>query len=60
MLGPEDIRKSQCCLFPQGANNLVYKCIERILEETLGKEESGTSRPSKRARNIIELENVSL
>lgn len=58
VLGPGGTKKSRLCLFPQGANNVVHKCVERILEETWGKEESGTSRRSKRTRNVDELENA--
>lgn len=58
VLGPEDTRESQLCLFPQGADNLMYKCVDRILEETLGREELGTQKPSKRTSNGVELENA--
>lgn len=58
VLCPKGTRKSWLCLFPRGANNVVYKCVERILEETWGKEELGTSWRSKRTRNVGELENA--
>lgn len=34
------------------------KCVERIVEETSGEEETRPSKPSKRKRNNVELENA--
>lgn len=41
-------QETQLCLFPRGADNLVCKRVDRVSEETLGREESGTNKPSKR------------
>ena len=58
MSGPGESKKNQLFLFPQGTDNLVYKCVERILEEASGKEETRPSKPSERIRNKVELKNA--